>query len=102
MKQVIPLASTSAIVAIWPRRPRISRSSLRSRAEISGTMVSSPPQLAGARALGDAPLGLDAAVGQRHHPIGDLGDGRVVGDDGGRRAELAVDALDDVEDQDAG
>ena len=44
----------------------------------------------------------DAAVGQADDAVGHRGDRRVVGDDDGRRAELAVDALDRLEHDDAG
>ena len=44
----------------------------------------------------------DAAVREANDAIGHAGDRGVVGDDDGRRAELAVDAFERLEDDDAG
>lgn len=50
----------------------------------------------------DDALALHAAVSQRDHPVGHLGDGRVMSDDGGGGPQLSVDPLDHVEHERAG
>src|SRR5713226_3431503 len=99
MKQVMPPASTMAMVAICPLRFIASRSSFRSRVETH--IRPSPSKVTGRRAVLVDPLALYSTIGQGHHAIGDLGDGGVVGDEGRRGAQFAVDALDDVEDEDS-
>src|SRR5690349_13381326 len=97
MKQVKPPARTSAMVTIWPLRRKTSRQSLLSRAEVN--MRTSPAELARGGPVLDPAFPLHATVRERHHPIGDVGNRRVVSNDGGRGAELAVDALDHVENE---
>src|SRR4051812_10087995 len=98
MKLVMPLASTIAMVATWPLRRATSRSSLRSSAEIS----MSPAEIPGPGGAVDEAFTLHAAVAERDDAVGDVGDGCVVGDDGGGGAQLAVDLFDDLEHEDPG
>ena len=52
---------------------------------------------AGERRCSFASRGRDQPVGHAHHPVGHLGDDGVVGDDRGRGAQFAVDALEGLE-----
>src|SRR5690606_36880486 len=86
-------ATTAAIEAIWARCPHNSRSSLRVRVRMPAT----PFDLVGRCAARVALLLHDAAAAHAHHTVTHAGDGGVVGDDGGGRIGLAVDALEDLQ-----
>src|SRR3954469_13008919 len=98
MKPPMPLATTSAIVSAWLHIRRRSRSSLRSRAFMAG----SPGELRRLDLALVALDALDAAVAERHDAIRHAGDRGVVRDDDRRRADLFVDARDDLEHELAG
>src|SRR5512140_1125626 len=95
----MPPARTRAMVATWPFRRLTSRRNFRSSAEIR---MSSPADVARAGGAARGALALDPPVAERDDAVGDLGDGRVVGDHRGRRAELSVHLLEDLQDEDAG
>src|SRR3954464_7761707 len=96
MKHTMPLASTTAIVKICPLSVAVSRKSLRFKAL---SHIASPAQVARACPRRVRARPIDSPVTERHHAIGRGRDGRVVRDDGGRRAELAIDAIEHFEDQ---
>ena len=90
----MPQRTTMAMVTTWPPSRRRSRSSLR-----SSIVTRRSPRRQAIRIGRNA---RDHAVGQPHHAVGHAGDRRVVGDHDGGGAELAVDAGDRLEHDDAG
>src|SRR5262245_32896842 len=97
MKQMMPLAKTSAMLATWPLSLVTSRRSFRSSARIHMAL---PAELACPEAPIDLSLALDAAIAESDHSIGNLRNGCVVCNDRGRGAELSVHTLDDFEHHD--
>src|ERR1051325_8120398 len=97
---MMPLASTRAMLMICPLSLPSSRKSFLS---IAGSATrGSPGEVAGASPLPIDAFALNSPVPERHDSIGDLRDGRVVGDHRRGGVNLRVHALEHLQRENAG
>src|SRR5512145_1985078 len=98
MSVATPADMTRAMASACGHRRARSRTSFLSRV----VTAASPRDFGGLGTPRIDPRVDDASVGKVDHPVGDVLDGGVVGDDGDGRAELLIDGSEGLEHADAG